>query len=90
MAAFDVAVAFHPAAAEHATIGTGRVLLDANADGEAFAWLCDLDPVFLLCIPGGRDVTVVLELASDQQNFTISYYEGPPEREIAATFTTPP
>jgi hypothetical protein len=49
--------------------------------------LCDLDPVFLLCPPDEREVTVVLELDPDRQNFTISRYNGPPEREITATFT---
>ncbi|WP_433063592.1 hypothetical protein [Dactylosporangium sp. CS-033363] len=90
LATFDVTVALDPAAAEHATIGTGRVLLDADAEAEAFAWLCDLDPVFLLCIPDGPEATVILQPASDQQNFTISHYEGPPEREITATCTPTP
>lgn len=87
LATYNVTVALNPGAAEPATIGTGRALLNAAADVEAFAWLCELDPVFLLCIPDGHEVTVVLEPAADQQNFSMSYYDGPPEREITATFT---
>ncbi|MFG2044981.1 hypothetical protein [Dactylosporangium sp. NPDC048998] len=90
LAAYDVTVALEPATAERTTIGTGRVHLDTEADVEAFAWLCDLDPLFLLCLPDEQEITVVLELASDQQNFSISYYNGPPEREITATFTPKP
>jgi hypothetical protein len=87
LAAYHVTVVLEPATEERATIGTGRAHLDLDADVEAFAWLCNLDPVFLLCLPDGHEVTVVLELGPDRLSFALSRYDGPPEREITATLT---
>jgi hypothetical protein len=91
LATYDVTVALESATDEPTTTGTGRVDLDSDADIEAFAWLCNLDPVFLLCLPHGREVAVVVEPAEhDQRQFSISDYGGPPQREITATFSPEP
>jgi hypothetical protein len=90
LASYDVTVAPATVTGDRAAIGTGEVHLDAGADLEAFAWLCDLDPVFLLCFPDEREVLVVLEPGTDRRHVSISRYDGPHEREVTVTFPPDP
>lgn len=55
----------------------GSLVDDRGPDREAFALLCDLDPVFTLRFDDASTVVVVVHPADEQGRFTLTEYAGP-------------
>ncbi|MGW5669393.1 hypothetical protein [Micromonospora sp. NPDC003776] len=55
----------------------GRLVDDEESDREAFAQLCDLDPVFTLRFEDASTVVVIVHSAGEQGRFTLTEYGGP-------------
>ncbi|MEU8214969.1 hypothetical protein AB0C47_04275 [Micromonospora taraxaci] len=78
----SVEVAVVIAAATAGGEADGRLLSDSEEDREAFAFLCDLDPVFTLRFEDGSTVTVTVHPTDGHRRFSLTEYNGPAQRLV--------
>jgi hypothetical protein len=60
----------------------GHLISDSDEDRDGFAFLCQLDPVFLLRFEDGSTVSVTVDLVDETGRFTLTEYTGPAQRPI--------
>jgi hypothetical protein len=57
----------------------GHLLSD---DSEGFAFLCDLDPVFMLRFEDGSTIPATVHTLDEEGRFVLTEYTGPAQRSI--------
>ncbi|MET7402359.1 hypothetical protein ABZS66_53645 [Dactylosporangium sp. NPDC005572] len=60
----------------------GFVAGDDEEDRDGFAFLCDLDPVFILRFEDESTVAVTVHPAEERHRFTLTEYTEPADRPI--------
>lgn len=58
----------------------GRLVSDSDEDRDAFAFLCDLDPVFMLRFEDESTVAVAVHPTDGHRRFSLTEYTGPVQR----------
>ncbi|MEV0733634.1 hypothetical protein [Polymorphospora sp. NPDC050346] len=65
------------AAADNVTWAAhGCLVSDNDEDRDGFAFLCDLDPLFMLRLEDGSTVDVIVHPVDGHRKFTLSEYTG--------------
>jgi len=59
-----------------------RLASDTDEERNAFAFLCDLDPVFTLRFEDGSTVPVTVRPTDDRRRFILTEYAGPAQRPL--------
>ncbi|MEU8262476.1 hypothetical protein AB0C02_17820 [Micromonospora sp. NPDC048999] len=60
----------------------GRLVSDSDEDREAFAFLCELDPVFMLRFEDESAVAVTVHPTDGHRRFSLTEYTGPALRSV--------
>ncbi|MET7752982.1 hypothetical protein [Micromonospora sp. NPDC005367] len=60
----------------------GRLVSESDEDREAFAFLCELDPVFTLRFEDESVVAVTVHPIDGRTRFTLTEYTGPVQRSV--------
>ncbi|MFG2070769.1 hypothetical protein ACGFKZ_28270 [Micromonospora tulbaghiae] len=60
----------------------GRLVSDSDEDREAFAFLCELDPVFALRIEDESVVAVTVHPTDGHRRFSLTEHTGPVQRSV--------
>ncbi|MFE9694470.1 hypothetical protein [Micromonospora sp. NPDC005806] len=60
----------------------GRLVSDSDEDRDAFAFLCELDPVFTLRFEDESAVAVTVHPADGHRRFSLIEYTGPVQRSV--------
>jgi hypothetical protein len=82
----SVEVAVVIAAATAGWEADGRLVSAREEDREAFAFLCDLDPVFTLRFEDGSIVAVTVHPTDRHRRFSLTEYTGPVQRSVDNRF----
>ncbi|ADU07525.1 hypothetical protein O7630_05115 [Micromonospora sp. WMMD718] len=78
----SVEVAVVIAAATGGWEANGRLVSDSDEDREAFAFLCELDPVFALRFEDESVVAVTVHPTDAHRRFRLTEYTGPVQRSV--------
>ncbi|MEU3456728.1 hypothetical protein ABZ671_24465 [Micromonospora sp. NPDC006766] len=62
--------------------GGGRLVSESDEDREAFAFLCELDPVFTLRFEDESAVVVTVHPTDGHRRFSLTEYTGPAQRSV--------
>jgi hypothetical protein len=76
----EVAVVIATAAA--GWVADGRLVNESDEVREAFAFLCELDPVFTLRFEDESAVAVTVHPTDGHRRFRLSEYTGPVQRSV--------
>lgn len=60
----------------------GHLLSDSDEEREGFAFLCDLDPVFMLRFEDDSTIPVTVGTLEEDGRFALTEYTGPAHRSI--------
>ncbi|MDW3846964.1 hypothetical protein NMK34_10145 [Micromonospora sp. BRA006-A] len=60
----------------------GRLVSASDEDREAFAFLCELDPVFTLRFEDGSVLAVTVQPTDRHRRFTLTEYTGPVQQAV--------
>ena len=60
----------------------GRLVSESDEDREAFAFLCELDPVFTLRFEDESVVAVTVHPTDEHRRFSLTEYTGPVQRSV--------
>ncbi|PSK56231.1 hypothetical protein B0E53_07047 [Micromonospora sp. MH33] len=60
----------------------GRLVSESDEDREAFAFLCELDPVFTLRFEDESVVAVTVHPTDEHRRFSLTEYTGPAQRSV--------
>ncbi|PWR14566.1 hypothetical protein DKT69_15660 [Micromonospora sicca] len=78
----SVEVAVVITAADAGWEARGRLVSDGDEDQEAFAFLCDLDPVFMLRFEDESRAAVTVHPSDGHRRFSLTEYTGPVQRSV--------
>ncbi|MFG1656881.1 hypothetical protein ACGFIY_10175 [Micromonospora chersina] len=60
----------------------GRLVSESDEDREAFAFLCELDPVFTLRFEDESVLAVTVHPTDGHRRFSLTEYTGPVQRSV--------
>jgi hypothetical protein len=68
----------------------GHLLSDNDEEREGFAFLCDLDPVFMLRFEDESTIPVTVHTLEEDGRFALTEYTGPAHRSISGWWIRSP
>ncbi|WP_212999892.1 hypothetical protein [Winogradskya consettensis] len=80
LASVEIAVVI--AAADTGWAAEGCLISDDQEERDGFAFLCDMDPVFILRFDDESTITVTVHPPADNRRFVLTEYTGPAHRPI--------